>query len=132
MSHELEIKLENKYVLQFRLDESVFTVEVDKHGRPQFPESVVEKVPPYIRKMMERIVMTFDTAPAHRCGYVEVDHEAGCAEAKELGKCNCDPVSVSYKAKEPIQQLGINIGTECVQLQYGDAVYRLDLDQNGY
>ena len=104
MSHELEIKSE-KYVVRFRLDESVFTVEVDKYGRPQFRESVLEKVPPYVRDLIENILKEtpFNPNLIHKCGYVDADHQEWCAEAKGVGNCNCDPANVSYRPKKPIQ-----------------------------
>jgi hypothetical protein len=133
MAHELEIKSEK--IVKFRLDQSVFTCDVDKHGRLQVPESVLEKVPPFVRKLVKNIVieMGFDSNQVHkRVYYLDVDHQEWCAEANGLGNCNCDPVSTSYTSKKPIQQIGISIGDEYVELKYGESVFKLGLKKNGY
>jgi len=134
MSHELDIKVENKYVVEVRLDQSVFTIDVDEHGRPQFTESVLEKVPPYIREEMKTILfeMKFGPKQVHKCVYIDADHQEWCPETKGLGNCNCTPANVSYRSKKPTQQLGISIGEEYVELKYGESVFKLGLKRNGY
>jgi len=128
MAHELEIKLEDKYVVEIRLDQSVFTVEVDRNGRPKFTESVLEKVPPYIRRLIKDILpeMRYGPNRVHKCLYVDA-HQESCSEAKGLGRCNCEPASVSYTSKKPIQQLGIRIEDESVELKYGESLFKFGL-----
>src|SRR5262249_20252046 len=114
--------------------QSVFTAEVDRNGRPKFTDSVVEKVPPYMRNLLENILMEMRFGPqeVHKCVSVDADHREWCSETKGLGNCNCDPANVSYRSKKPIQQLGISIGAEYVEVKYGESLFKLGFNRHGY
>jgi hypothetical protein len=95
MSHKLEIKIEDECA-EVKVDQSVFTVGLDKLGWAQVPESVIETIPSYMREVAEKIIFDMKNYPirpneTHTCGDVHADHQAWCVEARGLGMCNCNP-----------------------------------------
>src|SRR5262245_15462456 len=75
--------------------------------------------------------MSFGPKQIHKCVYVDEDHQEWCAEAKGVGSCNCNP-GTSFTSKKPIQQLGITIGDEYVELKFGESLFKLALNRHGY
>lgn len=143
MLHELEVKLKDKHVWVIT-DETVLSVGLDEHGRPQFHDSVLERFPRYMQELVEKFVSEMRCNPnQHRkCVDVNVEHRTSCAEAQGLGKCNCDPMNVSYTPKvrrritpkkKLVQQLEITIKEEnqCVEFRFANWVFKFDLDRNG-
>jgi hypothetical protein len=95
-----EIKVRDDY-LEFNYGGSVFKIDLDERGLPQFPESVREKLPPYITEMVEKMIEHGDhDGPC----YIDVCHKPWCAELKGIGGCNCDPI-----IGEPVKGAGNTI-----------------------
>jgi hypothetical protein len=79
-------KWQIKHSVEFNYGGSAFKLDLDECGLPQFPESVREKLPPYVPEMVEKLVRY------RKNGYLRVIHESWCAETAGLGMCNCNPV----------------------------------------
>lgn len=74
--------------LQLTVGNSVFQLNLDQNGLPHFPESLKESLPPYIPKMVDKMMKLGEYQ-----GYMlTVDHEQWCSEVRETGRCDCDPI----------------------------------------
>src|SRR5262245_30195488 len=93
--HILRAKVEDGCV-ELEIDGSVFKLGLDKDGLPQFLESLKEKLPPYVPKMVEENINN----PNKGSVYVAVSHEPWCPEMNGTGRCNCNPDLLNLEIRE--------------------------------
>ena len=91
MKNTVDIKFVEDGCVEITFGESVFRLAIDEHGSPQFPESLKEKLPPYMPEMVERWIMSKRHNPNQGFPYMAVSHEPWCPEMRGTGRCNCNP-----------------------------------------
>jgi hypothetical protein len=100
MKNKLDIKFVDEECVEISLEESVFRLAIDEHGLPEFPESLKEKLPPYLPEMVERWIKSKRHNPNQGLPYMAVSHELRCPEMKGTGRCNCNPVICDLEIRE--------------------------------
>jgi hypothetical protein len=82
--------------IELTFGESVFTLDRDEFGLPVFPESVKEKLPPYlpesVTQVTRKLLRQSGDQNVGQSIYQTIDHELWCAETTGHGRCNCNPV----------------------------------------
>jgi len=78
--------------VELMLGGSIFKLDLDNRGLPLFPESVKEKLPPYIPQLVELKMRMMRTRGVDEDGNY-LWHAIWCDEIRSLGTCNCNPVA---------------------------------------
>lgn len=125
MKNELDIKFVDEECVEITLEESVFRLAIDEHGLPKFPESLKEKLPPYLPEMVERWIKGERHNPNQGLPYMAVSHRPWCREIRGTGRCNCNPDISDLKIRE---YTGISDGKltckKCKEFFYGGHTLR--------
>jgi hypothetical protein len=94
--------------VEFMLGGSIFKLDLDDRGLPVFPESVKEKVPPYIPQLVQMKMGITRTRDIDEEGNY-LWHAIWCDEIRSRGTCNCNPVC--RNAKPSINLMSCGYGT---------------------
>jgi len=95
MANGLDIKVFKDKRVEITVN-SKFTIDLDEHGLPKFPESLKEELPPYVPEMVELVIESY----RHNLNQGPIDmvvcHKPGCPEARVsailISWCNPDLV----------------------------------------
>ena len=91
MKNEVKIEFVDHGCVEITISDSVFRLDLDERGSPKFPESLKEKLPPYLPEMVERWIMSKRLNPNQGFPYMAVSHDPWCPEMRGTGRCNCNP-----------------------------------------
>ena len=107
MKNKLAIKFVDEECIEITLEESVFRLAIDEHGLPEFPESLKEKLPPYMPAMVERWIKGERDNPHQNPTHMAVSHDPWCPEMRGTERCNCNPDIFDLEIRE---DNGISLG----------------------
>jgi hypothetical protein len=100
MKNTVDIKFVEDGCIEITLGESVFRLDLDEDGLPEFPELLKEKLPPYMPEMVERWIKSKRHNPNQGLPYLAVSHRPWCREIRGTGRCNCNPGMSDLKITE--------------------------------
>lgn len=91
MRNKVEIKFAEDKCVEITFDQEVFRVALDERGLPEFPESMKELLPPYVRERLEQRIKSKRGNPNQGPICMTVSHEPWCPEMMSGTRCHCNP-----------------------------------------
>lgn len=90
MKNKLDINFVDEEGVEIAFSET-YRLKLDKRGWLMLPQSLKEKLPPYVPETVDQRIKSKRQNPNQGPIYTAVRHDRWCPETSGKGRCNCNP-----------------------------------------